>query len=173
MRDRSRIAPPLTAALLTLTFLLVPGCGYSTQSLMLEGVKTVSVDVVSNDTFRRDLEFILTADLKAAILSRTDLRIVEKEQADVALSGTIRRVREQVLQEDEVDNIVESSLITTVEFTALNRLTGEDKTVTLSDRAEFLTGRNEDINSATQESYSELAEKLVYNLLERGFRTTR
>lgn len=165
MRERNLLHAILLGVILT----AVSGCGYSTRSLMLEGVRTVSVEVVSNATFRRDLEFVLTQDLKAAILSRTDLRIVEKEQADVILTGTILRVREQVLQENRDDDIVESSLVTTVEFTAENRHTGEAKTIRLSDRAEFLIGRNEDINSATQESYSDLSERLIYNLLERGF----
>jgi len=145
-------------------------CGYSTRSLVLGGVNTVAVEMIENPTFRRDLEFRLLEDVKAAILSRTDLRIVEKSRADVILSGSIVNVREQVLSEDRVDNIVESSVIISVDFTLRDARSGETiRDARLTDRAEFLIGRGEDFNSATQESFSDLSERLVYRLLEEPF----
>ncbi len=154
---------------LLLVALIAPGCGYSMKSLTSEGVSTVAVEMVKNPTFRRDLEFQLTTDLKEAILSRTDLRIVERTQADVLISGTIIRVREQVLTEDRLDNVEESAVIVTVEFTATNQNTGEVRSTKVTDRAEFIVGRDEDLNSATAESFRDLSEQLVYNLLEKPF----
>ncbi len=144
----------------------VTGCGYSMGSLVRDDIRKVSVTLVENPTFRRDLEFLLTADLKAAILSRTELRIVDESQADVVLVGRILNVREQVLIEDRVDNVAESSVLITVEFRAVDQRDGTEKTVRLTDRAEFLTGRGEDFASATEESFTDLSEALVYNLLE-------
>ena len=170
-RDASRRSSTraLYATALALAVLSVSSCGYSTRSLVSGDAKTVAVAMVENPTFRRDLEFQLTSDLKEAILSRTDLRIVDERRADIVLVGKIVRVREQVLAENRVDDVLESSVIITVEFTARNRASGKDDTVRMTDRAEFLTGRGEDLNSATEESFDDLAERIVYELLEEPF----
>ena len=162
----TRVRRSITLVLLAVSAV---SCGYSTRSLVSGNAKTVAVAMVENPTFRRDLEFQLTSDLKEAILSRTDLRIVDERRADIVLVGKIVRVREQVLAENRVDDVLESSVIITVEFTARNRATGKDDTVRLTDRAEFISGRGEDLNSATQESFDDLAERLIYELLEEPF----
>lgn len=166
LRSAARTLPAIALVVLAVSTV---SCGYSTRSLVSGNAKTVAVAMVENPTFRRDLEFQLTSDLKEAILSRTDLRIVDERRADIVLVGKIVRVREQVLAENRVDDILESSVIITVEFTARNRATGKDDTVRMTDRAEFITGRGEDLNSATQESFDDLAERLVYELLEEPF----
>jgi len=134
------------------------------------GVRTVAVEVIENPTFWRDLEFQLTEDLKNAILSRTDLLIVEKDRADVLLSGKIVNFLEQVLVEDPVDNVLESSVIVTADFVLKDLRTGNERSrVRLTDTAEFVVGRNEDVNSATAEAFSDLSEKVIYSLLEEPF----
>jgi len=159
-RARRRCAGALAGLVLAATT-AVSGCGYSMGSLVRDDIRTVAVQLAENPTFRRQLEFQLTEDLKSAILSRTELRIVEENEADVVLFGRILNVREQVL--------IESSVLITVEFRAVDRRDGTEKTVRLTDRAEFLTGRGENFDSATEESFSDLSEALVYNLLEKPF----
>jgi len=146
------------------------GCGYSMRPLSPVGVRTVAVEVIENPTFWRDLEFQLTEDLKNAILSRTDLLIVEKDRADVLLSGKIVNFIEQVLVEDPIDDVLESSVIVTADFVLKDLRTGNERSrVRLTDTAEFVVGSNENVNSATAEAFSDLSEKVIYSLLEEPF----
>jgi hypothetical protein len=149
---------------------LLGACGYSMRRLTPPGVRTVAVEVIENPTFRRDIEFQLTEDLKNAILSRTDLLVVDKNRADLLLSGTILQFREQVLAENLEDDIVQSSVIVTVEFVLTDRRTGKERDRDrITDVSEFGVGRNEDLGSATSEAFSDLAEKVIYRFLEEPF----
>jgi outer membrane lipopolysaccharide assembly protein LptE/RlpB len=145
------------------------GCGYTTRSLIGDDFHTIHVEILGNKTFRRDLEFTLTRDIQDEILSRTNLRIVDREGADVRLEGDIVDFAENVLSTDDKDRVFESSVRVTVRFRLVDQRTGaEMRHFTLYDSAPFLAATGQTNRTATNRTFSDLAEHLVYEL-EKGF----
>ena len=56
-------------------------------------------------------------------MSKTNLRIVQKDSADTILYGTIKDVTEGILTQDVTDNIVESRLTIYVDVKLVDRRT--------------------------------------------------
>ncbi|MEW6742831.1 MAG: LptE family protein [Planctomycetota bacterium] len=151
------------------TLLLVCGCGYSQESLFPESRRFVAVDIFGNDTFYRELEFPLTAQVVHELQSRAGISVVDAEHADVVLKGRITRVEQKVLSEDERDRPREVGATTEVQVVLVDRATGRViKTAIVSDRAEYVTARGETLLTAQEESFVDLARRIVY-VLEGGF----
>ncbi len=149
-------------------FAMMTGCGYSSKSLISRNINSIYIPIFDNTTFWRGFEFDLTKAVKDEIMSRTNLRIVEKDNADTILSGTITKVAESVLIQNVRDDIVESRLKVFVDIKLEDRRTGrtlvEDKG--LFESAEFVVNRGENINSAAEENLVRLAETIVNRLEE-------
>jgi len=154
------------------------GCGYSTKSLLPEGVDRLAVDVFSNDTFYREIEFSLTRELSAEIRHRSRVRLTRRNTADAVLQGRILRVHRPTVVENPADFVSEQAVIVTAEVTLKDLTTGKalDR-FTLSNRAEFVVERGESLQSAFAESLKDLAEDIVNRLqaqsflVERGYTT--
>ncbi len=155
----------LTALLLV--FVAVCGCGYSMKSLMIRDIDTIYIPIFENETFRRDLEFGLTKELKDEVLSKTNLRIVDRDIADTVLSGVIEEVQETILTQNTADNIVENQITLSVDFKLIESSTGRIlvEKEKVRRRAEFVISRGETILSAYEEVLADLAETIV-NLIE-------
>ncbi len=154
---------------LILIFALISGCGYSTKSLISRKINSIYIPVFDNTTFRRGLEFELTKAVKDEIMSKTNLRIVQKDSADTILYGTIRSVTEGILTQDITDNIVESRLTIHVGIKLKDRRTGRVliSENDLKNSAEFIVKRGETIDSAAEEGLAELAKVIVYHLEDK------
>lgn len=163
---KEKIFPKYLTGLL-LMIVAVCGCGYSMKSLMIRDVDTIYIPIFENETFRRDLEFGLTKELKDEVLSMTRLRIVNKDSADTILSGIIREVQETILTQNTEDNIVENQITLFVDFKLVERST--DRILVHKERvlqrAEFIISRGETILSAYEEVLADMAETIV-NLIE-------
>ena len=72
-------------------FALISGCGYTTKSLISRKINSIYIPIFENDTFRRGLEFDLTSAVKDEIMSKTKLRILQKDSADTILTGRIMK----------------------------------------------------------------------------------
>lgn len=146
------------------------GCGYSTRSLVPEQYRRVYLPVFRNETFYRDLEIELTREVAEELASRPGIFIVGPEEADIVLTGTILQFEPRVLAEDELDRVRESSATTTVRIEIQDaRNPGHvHETYQVTDRAEFFLEQEEDLASATGESFFDLARKIV-NELETQF----
>jgi hypothetical protein len=148
-------------------FVLASGCGYSQKSLISRKINSIYIPIFNNATFRRGLEFDLTRAVKDEIMSRTSLRIVQKDSADTILSGNIRDVKESALSQS-ADNIVEGRVSIYADITLLDRRT-ERALITrsnLTGAAEYLVKRGENVQSATEEGIANLAKIIVNNLEE-------
>ncbi len=147
-------------------FALISGCGYTTKSLISRKINSIYIPIFENNTFRRGLEFDLTKAVKDEIMSKTKLRIAQKDNSDTILTGQITKVSEAMLSSDLADNIVESRVSIYVDIKLVDRRTGrtlvDEKNVQHS--AEFVVGRGENINTASQESMALLAETIVNHL---------
>ena len=148
-------------------FVLASGCGYSQKSLISRKINSIYIPIFNNNTFRRGIEFDLTKAVKDEIMSRTSLRIVQKDSADTILSGTVRDVKESALSQS-ADNIVEGRVFIYADITLLDRRT-ERALITrsnLAGAAEYLVRRGENVQSATEEGIANLAKIIVNNLEE-------
>lgn len=72
--------------------------GYSNESLFPSGIHSLSLQMFDNRTFRRDLEYDLSAALAKRIESDTPYKIVsDPDRADSAMSGQIVSITESVV----------------------------------------------------------------------------
>ena len=148
-------------------FVLASGCGYSQKSLISRKINSIYIPIVDNNTFRRGLEFDLTKAVKDEIMSRTSLRIVQKDSADTIFSGTIRDVKETVLSQNSRDNIVESRVRIYADITLWDRRTERVLiSGSLNGAAEFIVKRGETVKSGIEEGIVNLAKIIVNNLEE-------
>jgi hypothetical protein len=79
---------------------MLAGCGYSSEGLYREGIRTVYVDMFHSKEFRRGIEFQLTEALRKEIDRSTPYRNAPKPKADTVISGEILEWREATLGRD-------------------------------------------------------------------------
>ncbi|HET6202258.1 MAG TPA: LPS assembly lipoprotein LptE [Planctomycetota bacterium] len=149
--------------------LLLGGCGYTAGVRMPGDVRSVAVPIFANETFRRGLEYDLTAAVARALLDRTALRVASVSEADAVLRGRVRQAPTPVLVEGGPDRLLESAALLTVEVELLEARTGRSLArMTLTDRSEAAFVRGETRAGAFRESIETLAERIVLGLAERG-----
>ncbi len=150
-------------------FAIISGCGYTTKSLISRKINSIYIPIFGNSTFRSGLEFDLTTALKDEIMSKTKLRIATKDNADTILAGEIFLVTEGVITSNARDNIIENQVIISVNIALIDRRTGRELMMMdgLTESAEYIVSRGENIKTGTQECLNKLAEKIVYQLEEK------
>jgi len=146
-------------------FVLVSGCGYSQKSLIDRKINTIYISIFENNTFVRGIEFDIAKAVKDEIMSRTSLRIVQKDSADVIMTGEIGGSAQAALSQSR-DNIVESSVSISASVTLLDTRTGRSMGGGAGGNASFIVDRGENVQSATEEAIANLARGLVDNLEE-------
>ena len=146
-------------------FVLVSGCGYSQKSLISRKINSIYITTFENNTFMRGIEFDIAKAVKDEIMSRTSLRIVQKDSADVIMTGEIGGSAQAALSQSR-DNIVESSVSISASMTLLDTRTGRTMGGGGSGGAAFIVDRGENVQSATEEAIANLARGLVDNLEE-------
>lgn len=113
--------------------LLLGGCGYTTKSLLRPDIKTICVEnfvnriPVTNETsdarmyigYRPRLEYDITKALVDRYLFDGNLRIVDRKDADLILTGELVDFRKEPLRYDSNDNVEEYRLrlVTNLEMT--------------------------------------------------------
>ena len=148
---------------------LLASCGYSAGVKMPGDIRSVAVPVFGNETFRRGLEYDLTAAVARAFLDRTTLRVCPVSEAEAILRGRIRRATTPVLVERGPDDLLESAALLTVEAELVGARSGRVLArMTVTDRAEIAAVRGETRSGAFQESIGTIAERIVLGLAERG-----
>ena len=146
-------------------FVLVSGCGYSQKSLISRKINSIYITTFENNTFMRGIEFDIAKAVKDEIMSRTSLRIVQKDSADVIMTGEIGGSAQAALSQSR-DNIVESSVSISASVTLLDTRTGRSMGGGAGSGASFIVDRGENVQSATEEAIANLARVLVGNLEE-------
>lgn len=123
MKERRRIF--LLAVFL---ILCLPGCGYTTGSLLPSNLKTIHVEDFANKIdisaepsdkdgykiYRVGIETDVTKAIIDQFIFDGHLRIVERKDADLVLSGELVDYYKQPLRYDKFDNIEEYRIIITV-----------------------------------------------------------
>lgn len=105
--------------------LLAGGCGYTTRPMHSSYVQTVHVPMFQSKTFRRGLEFQLTEAVAKEIEKKTPFKVVDSENADTILEGTIRYADKRVVVESPEDDPRHIDLAIAVDVTWRDRRSGE------------------------------------------------
>lgn len=83
----------------SIALVAIAGCGYTAGTdLSGEGVRTVAIEVVGNETFRHRFEIPLTRDLNRALMQYAGVTIGSHASADAILSVDIEQVLEKTLR---------------------------------------------------------------------------
>jgi hypothetical protein len=144
------------------------GCGYSLGVRSPPGVETVAVPIFNNATFplRRDVEYEVTSALRKEIQTRTPLRLVSSEQADLVVHGTVAEFDEWVVAEGRQDEKVESNLRITVDLIVEDYRNRVRRDIRVQDVEPFSVASGETIDVARLQAVGNLAEKIVQALEE-------
>ncbi len=147
---------------------LMCGCGYSNKSLISRDISSIHIPIFENDTFRRGVEFDLTKAVKDEIMSKTNLRIASKDNADTILHGTVKKFTERIITHGFRDSVVEADMALLVEIRLVDRRT--DRTLvhekSVNQTTGYIVRRGETLESASAEGVVDLAETIV-NLLAK------
>ena len=170
----------------TLTFMLlctVAGCGYTTRTVLPEGVKTIHVETFKNgiditkevsakdkyEVYRPNLE----VDLRDAIVERIfldgNLKVSSRDYADAVLEGEIVQYRKDPLRyQDEDVTEYRVSLVCDIRLISLtdSKIFLEQNNVT-GDATYFTTGTLQNSETDTlKKAASDLARRIVNRIVE-------
>lgn len=161
----------LAAAMLT----LCSGCGYMVGNGFDPEIRTVSVPVFENDTYRRNIELQLTEAVQKEIQNRTPFRLAKDGESDTRLVGRIVSIRKDVLGETRYDDPRELQFTIMVNVTwedlRNNRILAEEQVpispdiISVTGQSEFAPEMGQSLATATQDGVNRLARKIV-NMME-------
>ena len=102
----------------------ISGCGYMLGPQSVPGVRTVHVPIFETDSFRRNLDYLLTEAVQQEIRTRSSYRLVDEVTADTILQGRIVDIRKDVLTETRFDDPRELQLLVGVRIAWVDRRNG-------------------------------------------------
>jgi len=176
-RFKSKVCPVNLPHLFSgmLLLLLASGCGYTLGNGFSPNLKTVSVPIFENDTYRRGLEYQLTEAVQKEIQNRTPYRLARGNDADTRLTGRIVQVRKDVLGENNNDDPRQLQLSIMVRVTWENLRTGQilaeqevpvaPEAIPLIGQAGFAPELGQSQATATQTAIDQLAKHII-NMME-------
>ena len=104
--------------------LLTAGCGYTFGPRAVPGIRTVHVSIVESDSFRRNMDYLLTEAIQAEVRTRSAYRLTDKPSADTLLKARIVDFRKDVLSETRFDDARELQLSLGLEVSWTDRRSG-------------------------------------------------
>jgi hypothetical protein len=150
--------------------LALGACGYHTGSLMPEGVRSIAVQMASNDTFYRQDEFVYTRRLTQELIRKAKVTVRDRRDADAVLESRILRLGRVPLVEGENDVLLEEGFVGVVEVVLREKGTGRViDTFVVRRRAEGIRPRGEDLDFERARLAEELAEDTVVALERRSY----
>ena len=162
--DRHRAYVLTLISLLACVLVSLVGCGYSLGHRAPPGVRTVAIPIFHNTTFplRREVEFNLTSAVRQELQRRSSLRLVDSEDADMVLRGTILEFRETLLVEGDRDEKVESSVFAVVSLVLEDKFNGYEVELPRVTTSEPFSPSNQgSFESGSRSVVERLAERIV------------
>ncbi|ADG66573.1 hypothetical protein Plim_0727 [Planctopirus limnophila DSM 3776] len=151
------------------------GCGYTIGKAFSPQIRTVTVPIFENDTFRRGIEYQLTEAVQREIRTRTPFKLVNGDEAETRLSGKIVEIRKDVLGETTWDDPRELQFSLMVHVTWEDLRSGEvlgketapldTSSIAMASQADFAPEVGQSLATATADSTSRLARRIV-NMME-------
>jgi len=130
------------------------GCGYMLGSPQVANVRTVHVPVFRSESFRRNMDYLLTEAIQSEIKARTTYRLADEQSADTILRGKIVEMRKSPLSETRYDDPRELQLLLGVEITWLDRRTGHVLQQHTFSMGETLSHRSSQVSFAPEVGHS-------------------
>lgn len=165
--ERSHRARRETIALVLSSSLLLTGtagCGYSSEPLHRQTVRSVYVEMAQSREFRRGIEFELTEALRKELDLHTPYKNAPREKADTVLSAEVLEWRQATLGRSLLtDRPRETAATLVVRYQWQDMRTGK----LLRDRPRFLTTVNyrrpagESVEMARLDAVNKLARSIV------------
>ena len=169
-----RLPRPLRLATFAVV-LICCGCGYMVGNGFSPDVRTVSVPIFENETYRRGIEYQLTEAVQKEIQKRTPYKLAKGLDADTRLTGRIVQTRKDVLGENANDDPRQLQFSIMVNVTWENLRTGEvlaqqevpvaPEAIPLISSAQFAPELGQSQATALQTAVSNLARHIV-NMME-------
>lgn len=103
---------------------LISGCGYTFGPSQRPDVRTIHVPVFRNDTFRRNLDYLLTEAVQQEIKTRGAYRLVDESAAETVLEGKIIDTQKNPLSETRFDDPRELQLMLAAQISWVDRRSG-------------------------------------------------
>ncbi|WP_077027346.1 LptE family protein [Fuerstiella marisgermanici] len=103
---------------------VMPGCGYMLGPSTVQGVRTVHVPVFKSESFRRNVDYLLTEAIQQEIKARGAYRLADEAHADTILTGRVVDLRKNVLSENRFDDVREFQLMLGAEVKWVDRRSG-------------------------------------------------
>ena len=163
--------PRTRRQLVCIALLALAGCGYTLGTPTVQNVRTVHVPVFKSNSFRRNLDFLLTEAVQREIRTRTPYRLDEAATADTILNGRIVEIRKSPLSETRFDDPRELQLMVGAEVTWIDRRSGQvlqQQTFTLdsaltqnASAVSFAPEVGHSLATAQQEAATRLAARIV------------
>jgi outer membrane lipopolysaccharide assembly protein LptE/RlpB len=154
------------AALLSLA-----GCGYTFGPSTLPSVRTIHVPVFQTDSFRRNLDYLLTEAVQSEIKTRSGYRLADANTADTIMEGRIVDIRKNPLSETRFDDPREVQLMVGVQISWIDRRNGRvlqqqtfpigEQLAQHSSQVSFAPEVGQSLATAQQESVQRLAAQIV------------
>jgi outer membrane lipopolysaccharide assembly protein LptE/RlpB len=158
--------------------LISAGCGYrlaGKDNPMLAGINTIAVPYFKNDTFEAGIESVFTNVFANEFINSKRLQVVNIDQADVILRGTIKNFREQIISYNQDKKALEYRVFVSLDLRLEKRDTGEVlwKRKRLTDNEEYqvssyITVTQADKTVAVEKMAQDLAQR-VYESIIQGF----
>ncbi len=158
--------------------LISAGCGYrlaGKDNPMLAGINTIAVPYFKNDTFEAGIESVFTNVFANEFINSKRLQVVNIDQADVILRGTIKNFREQIISYNQDKKALEYRVFVSLDLRLEKRDTGEVlwKRKRLTDNEEYqvssyITVTQADKTVAVEKIAQDLAQR-VYESIIQGF----
>ncbi len=158
--------------------LIAAGCGYrlaGKDNPMLAGINTIAVPYFKNDTFEAGIESVFTNVFANEFINSKRLQVVNIDQADVILRGTIKNFREQIISYNQDKKALEYRVFVSLDLRLEKRDTGEVlwKRKRLTDNEEYqvssyITVTQADKTIAVEKMAQDLAQR-VYESIIQGF----
>jgi len=151
--------------------LLLAGCtGYKTKFDVPPHIKTYSVNIFTNKTLERNVDFEFTQALIKEISAKTDLKMAKSDNADLLITGEIADYRRHSLRRKSrgLKSEMRHQLFVNVAMLDQRKdrmfFEGED----ITRRAEFAMNQGQTRTQAREEVIRELAREVVSLAFERG-----
>ncbi len=162
-----RASHPLLLPVLALILALWAGCGYSLgyQQSRHPGIRSIAIQVVTNQSYRQRLEIPLTRQLHEALNTYSQYRHAPTSRADAVLTVEILEVGNSLLVAGATAPVNEGALDLVARVQLVEKRTGNVLVnTTRRDLAEYRTLLLEDQSSAQDELAADLARKIVLAL---------
>lgn len=154
-----------------LALISVSGCGYTLGPTPRPDVRTIHVKLFKTDTFRRNLDHLLTEAVQHEIKIRSGYRLADAQTADTILSGRIVDFRKNPLSETRFDDPRETEVQLAAEISWVDRRNGrilQQQTFSINpqlsqhaSQVSFAPEVGHSLATAQQEAISRLAADIV------------